>query len=75
MFAFLVPLFQNKAAYLQPSQIQPLNSQQFTRRVLVPEAAVLLVMEDCKCSREDAVETVIESRLYGMAVNGLEDQG
>jgi hypothetical protein len=40
---------------------------------LVPEAAVRLVMEDRKCGRDAAIEIVVESRLYGMAVNGLDE--
>jgi hypothetical protein len=73
LYAHLAPLFTFKSAYLQPDQIRPLDPQQFVRRVLVPEAAVRLVMEDRKCGRDAAIEIVVESRLYGMAVNGLDE--
>lgn len=48
--------------------IQPLNVANFVRRVLVPEAASLLIQEDLQISRDQALKVMKESREYGAAM-------
>ena len=53
---------------LTTAPIHPLKSSEFIRRVLVPEAAVLLIQEDRDISRAQAIQTLEDSRRYGMVV-------
>jgi hypothetical protein len=45
----------------------------FTRRVLLPEAAVLLTQDDLQIPREKAIEILRMSRHYGMTMHPQED--
>lgn len=46
----------------------PLDANTFFEMVLVPEVAVLLIMEDTLMGREEAIEILKESREYGSAM-------
>lgn len=48
--------------------VRPLTPTEFIQRVLVPEAAVRLVMEDLGQSRARAIRTLRESASYGVAM-------
>ncbi len=48
--------------------IAPLTPQEFIQRILVPEAALALIMEDTGQDRIQAVQTMRESAGYGMAM-------
>lgn len=48
--------------------MRPLTPAEFIQRVLVPEAAVRLVMEDLSQSRVRAIRTLRESASYGVAM-------
>ena len=58
--ATLGPLAKNEGAYI--------------RRVLVTEVAVRLIMEDRGCSQGEANEVLVESREFGAAVWGADDE-
>jgi RTC4-like domain len=45
----------------------------FTRRILLPEAAVLLAQDDLQISREKAIEILRTSRHYGMTMHPEDD--
>jgi hypothetical protein len=51
-----------------PQFIAPLAPQEFIQRILVPEAAVTLIMEDTGQDRVTAVQTMRESAGYGVAM-------
>lgn len=53
---------------IDAEQIYPLSPKDFIRRVLIPKAAVLLLMEDRALTREDALKLKAESSRYGSAV-------
>ncbi|KAI0085733.1 RTC4-like domain-containing protein, partial [Irpex rosettiformis] len=46
----------------------PLTPADFVQRVLLPEAAVSLIMEDMQKTRKDAIFTMRESAQYGVAM-------
>ncbi|KAI0048757.1 hypothetical protein FA95DRAFT_1468791, partial [Auriscalpium vulgare] len=48
--------------------IAPLTPPEFIQRILVPETAVALIMEDTAQSRSDAMQTMHESATYGVAM-------
>ncbi|KAI9508176.1 RTC4-like domain-containing protein [Russula earlei] len=52
----------------EPQSITPLTPQEFIQRILVPEAAVTLIMEDTGQDRARAVQTMRESAGYGVAM-------
>lgn len=51
-----------------PQSITPLTPQEFIQRILVPEAALTLIMEDTGQDRDKAVQTMRESAGYGVAM-------
>ena len=51
-----------------PQSIAPLAPQEFIQRILVPEAALALIMEDTGQDRAKAVQTMRESAGYGVAM-------
>jgi hypothetical protein len=51
-----------------PQSITPLAPQEFIQRILVPEAALALIMEDTGQDRIKAVQTMRESAGYGVAM-------
>lgn len=53
---------------LEAADIAPMDSQDFLRRVLVPETAILLIMEDMKQDYSAALKTMEDSREYGTAL-------
>ncbi|KAI0339419.1 hypothetical protein BDW22DRAFT_1380615, partial [Trametopsis cervina] len=55
-------------AYLDPTSVLPLTPTDFVQRILLPEAALLLIMSDMKESREDAIMTMRDSAQYGVAM-------
>ena len=52
----------------EPQSITPLTPQDFIQRVLVPEAALVLIMEDTGQDQAKAVQTMRESAGYGVAM-------
>ncbi|TFY83640.1 hypothetical protein EWM64_g369 [Hericium alpestre] len=48
--------------------ISPLTPTEFIQRVLVPEAALALIMEDMDQGRDHATQTMRESAAYGVAM-------
>jgi RTC4-like domain len=48
--------------------IVPLTPQEFIQRILVPEAALALIMEDMRQDRTQAAQTMRESAGYGVAM-------
>jgi hypothetical protein len=52
----------------EPQSITPLTPQEFIQRILVPEAALALIMEDTGQDRARAVQTMRESAGYGVAM-------
>ena len=52
----------------EPQSITPLTPQDFIQRILVPEAALTLIMEDTGQDRTRAVQTMRESAGYGVAM-------
>ncbi|GJE91289.1 hypothetical protein PsYK624_074380 [Phanerochaete sordida] len=55
-------------AEFTPVSTLPLTPTEFIQRVLVPEAALRLVMEDMKQSRSEALKTLRDSAQYGVAM-------
>lgn len=53
---------------LEAAEIAPMDSQNFLRRVLVPETAILLIMEDMEQDYSAALKTMEDSREYGTAL-------
>jgi hypothetical protein len=51
-----------------PQSITPLTPQEFIQRILVPEAALTLIMEDTGQDRVKALQTMRESAGYGVAM-------
>lgn len=51
-----------------PQSITPLTPQDFIQRILVPEAALVLIMEDTGQDQVQAVKTMRESAGYGVAM-------
>lgn len=51
-----------------PQSITPLTPQDFIQRILVPEAALVLIMEDTGQDQAQAVQTMRESAGYGVAM-------
>jgi len=52
----------------EPQSITPLTPQDFIQRILVPEAALALIMEDTGQDQAQAVQTMLESAGYGVAM-------
>ncbi|KAG2040111.1 RTC4-like domain-containing protein [Suillus americanus] len=52
----------------EPSSIAPLTPAEFIQLVLVPEAAVGLIMQDLHLDRDEAIVTLRESSQYGVAM-------
>lgn len=50
------------------SSIAPFTPAEFIQRVLVPEAAVGLIMQDLHLDKDDAIVTLRESSQYGVAM-------
>ncbi|CDO69661.1 hypothetical protein BN946_scf184851.g49 [Trametes cinnabarina] len=55
-------------ASFDPAAALPLTPADFIAHVLVPEAALNLIMEDLNLSREDALKTLRDSVEYGVAM-------
>jgi hypothetical protein len=55
--------------------IAPLSPAEFIQRVLVPEAAVNLIMEDMNIRKSAAIETLRESSRYGVSMFPSLDMG
>lgn len=55
-------------ATFPPNSTLPLTPVDFVQRVLLPEAAVSLIMEDMEQSRKAAIATMRESAQYGVAM-------
>lgn len=53
---------------IDPQSITPLTPQEFIQRILVPEAALTLIMEDTGQDQVEAVQTMRESAGYGVAM-------
>jgi len=53
---------------IDPQSITPLAPQEFIQRILVPEAALTLIMEDTGQDQFKAVQTMRESAGYGVAM-------
>ena len=53
---------------INPQSITPLAPQEFIQRILVPEAALTLIMEDTGQDQVKAVQTMRESAGYGVAM-------
>jgi hypothetical protein len=53
---------------IDPQSITPLAPQEFIQRILVPEAALTLIMEDTGQDQVKAVQTMRESAGYGVAM-------
>ncbi|KAG1834349.1 RTC4-like domain-containing protein [Suillus subluteus] len=52
----------------EPSSIAPLTPAEFIQLVLIPEAAVGLIMQDLRLDRDEAIVTLRESSQYGVAM-------
>ncbi|KAG1817084.1 RTC4-like domain-containing protein [Suillus subaureus] len=52
----------------EPSSIAPLTPAEFIQLVLIPEAAVGLIMQDLLLDRDEAIVTLRESSQYGVAM-------
>ncbi|KAG2142858.1 RTC4-like domain-containing protein [Suillus bovinus] len=52
----------------EPSSIAPLTPAEFIQLVLIPEAAVGLIMQDLCLGRDEAIVTLRESSQYGVAM-------
>jgi hypothetical protein len=52
---------------LDTISIAPIEPNDFLLRVMVPEATLLLIMEDMDVSHEGALEILRKSRQYGLA--------
>lgn len=52
----------------EPQSITPFTPQDFIQRILVPEAALALIMEDTGQDQAHAVQTMRESAGYGVAM-------
>lgn len=57
------------------SLVAPLTPAEFIQRVLLPEAAVSLIMSDRNLGREDAIGTLRDSSRYGVAMFPSLDKG
>lgn len=53
---------------VDPDSTAPLNPPDFIQRILVPEAAVHLIMEDMQSTYSNAIKTLRESVEYGVAM-------
>ena len=51
-----------------PGLAAPLTPAEFIQRILVPEAALSLIMDDMNLDRDTALETLRESNRYGVAM-------
>ena len=60
-------------AGFHPDATLPLTPADFISLVLVPEAAVRLIMEDLSLLREEAIETLRESVEYGVAMFSVDE--
>ncbi|KAG8888127.1 hypothetical protein FRB98_008319 [Tulasnella sp. 332] len=58
---------------IDPDLTYPLEPSDFLRRVLLPETAVLLIQEDQKIEREEALLVLRESRAFGLATFPVRD--
>ncbi|KAG9001213.1 hypothetical protein FRB90_011659 [Tulasnella sp. 427] len=58
---------------LEAADIMPMNSQDFLQRVLVPETAILLIMEDRDEDYATALKTMEDSRAFGTALFPAKD--
>lgn len=56
---------------LTTSSASPLSIQDYLRKVLLPEAAISLIAQDQKCTRDEAAEIRKESVGFGVAVFGM----
>ncbi|KAG8931438.1 hypothetical protein FRC02_002716 [Tulasnella sp. 418] len=61
------------ASTIAPASTSPLLLSDFRRRVLVPEAALLLIQEDMHAGRDEAMKIMNESRHYGLAMFPVRD--
>lgn len=66
MFSVMQSLFPNVP-------IHGLRFVDFVRRVLLPEAAVLLTQDDLTVSRDKVIEILLASREYGVAMYPEDD--
>jgi hypothetical protein len=53
---------------ISPDTVSPLTPAEFIQKVLVPEAAVLLISNDLRLGYDQAVATLRESSRYGVAM-------
>lgn len=53
---------------LDPDSTAPFTPSEFIQRILVPEAAVYLIMEDLQSTYSNAIKTLRESVEYGVAM-------
>jgi len=53
---------------IDPDSTAPLTPSEFIQRILVPEAAVYLIMEDLQSTYSNAIKTLRESVEYGVAM-------
>ena len=53
---------------IDPDSTTPLTPSDFIQRILIPEAAVYLIMEDLQSTYSDAIKTLRESVEYGVAM-------
>lgn len=69
MFWSLITLFD----LTDTQTIWTIPAIQFTHRVLIPEAATLLIQDDLKCTRERAMEVKAFSTSFGMMTFPADD--
>lgn len=53
---------------IDPDSTTPLTPSDFIQRILIPEAAAYLIMEDLQSTYSDAIKTLRESAEYGVAM-------
>ncbi|KAF5376408.1 hypothetical protein D9615_008616 [Tricholomella constricta] len=58
---------------IDKAHIHPLSQDTFLREVLVPEAAVLIIQEDLRLSRFQAIETLRASHTFGNMLHPIDD--
>jgi hypothetical protein len=59
---------------LEPYDLSPLGWNEIIFEFLLPEVAVLLIQDDLRVSREDAIDTLHRSRVFGTLMHPLEDE-
>jgi RTC4-like domain len=59
---------------LEPYDLSPLGWNEIIFEFLLPEVAILLIQDDLRVSREDAIDTLHHSRVFGTLMHPLEDE-